>query len=70
MNNKTYDFIKNAALFAAPIITLIASLVTIWLKDSNITPMITASLAAIDTALGAVVIVAKKIYDDKNNKGG
>lgn len=69
MNNKTYDIIKNVALFATPIITLIASLVTIWLKDSAVAPMITASLAAVDTAIGAVVIIAKKIYDENKKEG-
>ena len=63
MSDKTYDIIKNTALFAAPIITLIASLCTIW--NVPYCEMITASLAAVDTALGAIVLVAKKIYDDK-----
>lgn len=66
MNDKTYDIIKNTALFAAPIIVLIASLCSIW--DVPFAEQITATLAAIDTALGAIVIVAKNIYEKK--KGG
>ena len=66
MSDKTYDLIKNIALFAAPITTLIASLCAVW--SVPYCEQITASLAAIDTALGAIVIVAKQIYEKK--KGG
>lgn len=63
MSDKTYDIIKNVALLVAPVITFIGALVSIW----NVPYMteITATLAAIDTLAGAVVIVAKKIYEDK-----
>ena len=64
MNNKTYDMIKNIALLATPIIVLISSLVAIW--NVPFAKEITASLAAVDACLGAVVIVAKKIYDSKH----
>jgi hypothetical protein len=67
MSDKTYDTIKNLALFAAPIITLAASLCAIW--HVPYCEAITATLAAIDTALGAVVLVAKKIYEDKKTGG-
>lgn len=63
MNNKTYDTLKNIALLAAPIIVFISALVSIW--DIPYGAQITATLAAIDTALGAIVVVAKKIYDGK-----
>ena len=66
MNDKTYDIIKNIALFAAPVITLIASLCAVW--NVPYCEQITASLAAVDTALGAIVIVAKTVYEKK--KGG
>ncbi len=63
MNNKTYDTLKNIALLAAPIIVFVSALVSIW--DIPYGAQITATLAAIDTALGAIVVVAKKIYDGK-----
>lgn len=73
MSNKTYDTIKNIALFGAPIIAFLGSLVTIWstivTQNVLIPAAITASLTAIDTLLGALVVVAKKIYEDKQ-KGG
>ena len=69
MSDKTYDIIKNTALFAAPILAFIGSLITIWSSIITVDPIvpaaITATLTAIDTMLGAIVIVAKKIYEDK-----
>lgn len=69
MNDKTYDTIKNVALFATPILSFIGSVVTIWAaivtKDAVIPAAIVATLTAIDTCLGAIVIVAKRIYDSK-----
>lgn len=68
MSNKTYDIIKNISLFAAPVLVFISAMVSIW----NVPHMteITASLAALDTLLGAVVIVAKKVYENKSEGGG
>lgn len=69
MSNKTYDILKNISLFGAPIIAFLGSLVTIWsaivTQNVLIPAAITATLEAIDSLLGAVVIVAKKIYDEK-----
>lgn len=66
MSDKTYDTIKNIALIVAPVITFIGALVSIW----NVPFMteITATLAAVDTLAGAIVIVAKKIYEDKKGE--
>lgn len=68
MSNKTYDIIKNVSLFAAPVLVFVSALVSIW----NVPYMneITATLAALDSLLGAVVIVAKKIYDNKTEGTG
>lgn len=72
MNDKTYDTIKNTALFAAPILAFLGSLVTIWAaiitSNAVIPAAITATLTAVDSLLGAIVLVAKKIYESK--KGG
>ena len=72
MSDHTYDIIKNAALFAAPILAFLGSLVTIWAaiitKDPVVPAAITATLTAIDTLLGAVVIVARNIYEDNKEK--
>ena len=70
MSDKTYNTIKNIALFGAPILSFLGSLVTIWAaivtQNALIPAAITATLTAIDTLLGAIVIVAKKIYDESH----
>ena len=66
MSNKTYDIVKAVALFAVPVLACAASLCSIW--NVPYCEQITATLTAIDTLLGAVVIVAKKLYDGQ--KGG
>lgn len=60
MSNKVYDIIKNAALIATPILAFLASLVTIWNIPHG--AELTATLTAIDTLLGAIVVVANQIY--------
>jgi hypothetical protein len=60
MNNKTYDIIKNVALFAAPVLTLISSVISIigvpWGEKA------TAICAAVDTCLGSIVVIARANY--------
>ncbi len=67
MTNKTYDIIKTVALFAVPVLAFIASLCSIW--NVPYCEQITATLTALDTLLGAIVIVAKKLYDGKQKEG-
>lgn len=66
MNDKTYDIIKAVALIATPILTFATALVSIW--NIPFSAELTATFSAIDILCGAIVVVAKKIYDDK--KGG
>ena len=66
MSNKTYDIIKNVALIVTPVITFLGALVSIW--NIPFSAEITATLSAIDILAGAIVLVAKKIYDN-NQKG-
>lgn len=63
MSNKQYDVTKLVALLAAPIITFLSALVAIWGVPYG--QQITATLAAIDTLIGAIVVIAKAKY-----KGG
>lgn len=60
MTNKTYDIIKTIALIATPVLTFAAALVSIWNIPHG--AELTATFAALDTLLGAVVVVAKSIY--------
>lgn len=66
MNDKTYDIVKNIALIATPILTFATALVSIW--NIPFSAELTATFSALDILCGAIVVVAKKIYDDK--KGG
>lgn len=63
MSDTTYDLIKNIALLLAPFITLILSLLCAFKVIDN---QISVAIAgAFDTFLGAIVVIAKEIYDNK-----
>lgn len=66
MSNRTYDLIKNTALILAPTITLIMSLLQAFKIIDNELGILIAS--AIDTFLGSIVVVARKIYNDDKKK--
>lgn len=61
MSNQTYDYFKLAALLIVPAATFVMSLLTIFGVLDNGTA--TAILAALDTFIGSVVVIAKKMYD-------
>lgn len=60
MSNKTYDIIKMVSLIGTPAITLLAAIISIW--DIPYGAQITATLAAVDTFLGALVVVLQTNY--------
>ena len=64
MSDRMYNIIKNTALILAPVIVLIISLLQTFDVIDNEIGISIAS--AIDTFLGAIVVVAKQIYDRKN----
>lgn len=66
MKNTTYDKLKNIALVIAPILTFASALVDIWGIPYG--AQITATIAALDVCIGAIVVVAKKIYEGKNKE--
>ena len=66
MSNKVYDIIKNTALVLAPIVTLIMTILQALKIIDNEVGILIAS--AIDTFLGSIVVVAKKIYDEDRKK--
>ena len=61
MSNQTYDRIKFCALLIAPIVAFIASLVSIWGIPYG--EQIVATLTALDTLIGAVVVISNKRYN-------
>ena len=60
MKNSTYDTIKLISLIGTPAVTMIAAIISIW--DIPYGAQITATLAAIDTFLGALVVVLQMNY--------
>lgn len=67
MDNKTYDRIKLIALIGAPVIVFLSALCNIW--NVPHAAELTATLAAIDTLIGAIVTAAKAKYDAEHGKG-
>lgn len=66
MGDNTYDKIKTVALIVTPVITFIGALVSIW--NIPYSAEITASLAALDTLAGAIVLIAKAQYEKGKGK--
>ena len=60
MTNKQYDTLKTIALIITPVLAFLASVVTIWGIPYG--EQIVATLTALDTLIGAVVVVANKQY--------
>ena len=63
MSNETYDILKKLALIAAPAITFLTAIVNIWGIPHG--TEIVATLAALDTLIGAVVAVLSAQYQKK-----
>lgn len=63
MSNKAYDTLKTIALVATPVLAFGAAVVSIWNVPYG--AEITATLTAIDTLLGAIVVALKIRYDKK-----
>lgn len=61
MSNRTYDIIKMVSLIAVPLVAFISALCTIWNVPHG--EQITATLTAIDTLLGAIVVILSKEYN-------
>lgn len=68
MSDITYDRLKFIALLVAPVIVLVSALCTIW--NIPYCEQICATLAAIDTFIGAVVVIANKNYKAKMENNG
>lgn len=63
MPNKIYDTLKFIALLIAPIVVFITTVCNVWGVPH--TTEIAATLSAADVLFGAIVAVAKQIYDKK-----
>lgn len=67
MSSKTYDTLKFIALAVTPVFTFICAIISVW--GIPYAQQITASLAALETLIGALVVIAKKIYDKNVAEG-
>lgn len=65
MPNKVYDTMKLISLLIAPLCTFIAAIVNIW--EIPFGTQIVATIAASDALMGAIVVIAKKIYDKEQS---
>ena len=63
MSNKAYDTLKTIALVATPVLAFMASVASIWNVPYG--SELTATLTAIDTLVGAIVVALKITYDKK-----
>ena len=60
MSNEVYDRLKVTALILTPVLAFLASLVNIWGLPYG--EQIVATLTALDTLIGAIVVVSNKAY--------
>ena len=63
MSNKVYDRLKVTALILTPVLAFLASLVNIWGIPYG--EQLTATLTAIDTLIGAIVVASNNAYNNK-----
>jgi small basic protein len=60
MTNQQYDTLKMIALILTPVLAFLASLTNIW--HVPYAEQIVATLTALDTLIGAIVVIANKQY--------
>lgn len=60
MSNRTYDILKQIALWAVPLSVFIASLGNIW--GIPYAEQVSATLAAVDVLIGAVISISSAAY--------
>ncbi len=63
MSNQTYDYLKLAAQLVMPAATFVMTLLMLFGVVDNVTGA--AILAALNTFIGSVVAIAKKMYDSQ-----
>ena len=66
MTNKQYDIIRLIGEIAVPVIAFITAICTIW--NVPHCAEVTASLTALDTLIGAVVMILRKDYNKRQTE--
>jgi hypothetical protein len=67
ISNKTYDLLCLIAKIIAPFATFVSAILTIW--GLPYAQQITATFAAVDVFMGALVTILKAQYDKENRNG-
>lgn len=67
MTNKTYDTLRFISLLIAPICVFFGVLANAWGIPNG--DAISMTLAGLDVFIGAVVEIARKIYNKRNEDG-
>ena len=66
MTNKTYNLIRLVGEIAVPVIAFITAICTIW--NVPHCAEVTATLTALDTLIGAVVMILRKNYNKRQTE--
>lgn len=66
MTNKQYDLIRLIGEIAVPVIAFITAICTIW--NVPRCAEITATLTALDTLIGAIVMILRKNYNKRQTE--
>ena len=66
MPDKAYDIMKFVSLIIAPVATFTAAIAQIWSIPYG--AQITATIAAADVLMGAIVTIAKSMYDKQQQQ--
>lgn len=66
MSNKQYDTLKIVALVLVPVLAFLSALVNIW--GVPYAEQIVASLTALDTLIGTIVVAVSKAYHNKEDQ--
>ena len=65
MTNKTYDLIRTIGEIAVPVIAFVTAVCTIWQVPHC--AEVTATLTALDTLIGGIVMILRKRYNAQNS---
>lgn len=66
MTNKTFNIIRLIGEIAVPVIAFITAICTIW--NVPRCAEITATLTALDTLIGAIVMILRKNYNKRQTE--
>ena len=66
MNNKTFNVVRTRGEIAVPVIAFVTAICTIW--NVPHCAEVTATLTALDTLIGAIVMILRKDYNKRQTE--